>query len=101
MRPSANQPIPSSQSRRAASAGSALADLPEIAALKRRRRRLLLILLALAVSVGVGIKPAYRGVKRWRCGALAQESRELLKKGDLEEAFNRARAAHQLLPEDP
>ena len=80
---------------------SALADLPEVAALKRRRRRILWTLAALVLVAGVSAKPVYTVVKRWRCTSLAQESTELLKKGDVEQAFSRARAAHQLIPEEP
>lgn len=80
---------------------SALADLPEVAALKRRRRRILGTFAALVLVAGVSAKPVYAVVKRWRCTSLAQESTELLERGDVEQAFSRARAAHQLIPEEP
>src|SRR5689334_18864805 len=91
----------SSSNSQKTSGTSALADLPEVAALKRRRRRLLWTVVSMLVAAGVAAKPAYKVVKHWRCTKLAEESAQLLEQGDVEQAFSRARAAHQLLPEEP
>ncbi len=80
---------------------SALADLPEIAALKRRRRRILWTLSAVLLLAAVSAKPGFAAFKRWRCVKLAEESAELLGRGETEQAFSRARAAHQLIPQEP
>ncbi|RYD62216.1 MAG: hypothetical protein EOP83_15180 [Verrucomicrobiaceae bacterium] len=80
---------------------SGLADLPEVAAVKRRRKRILWTFAALLLIGGISAKPGFAAVKRWRCGKLAEESAELLDRRDVEQAFSKARAAHQLLPEEP
>ncbi len=81
--------------------GAGLADLPEVAALKRLRRRWIIALLVITLLGVLLAKPGYRAVKEWRCRAIAAESLRLLEDGRREEAFDRARAAHQLLPTEP
>lgn len=84
-----------------ASGNSALTDLPEVAAFKRRRRRILWAIAGVLLISGSAAEPAYKVVKHWRCVKLAKESADLLERREMEQAFSRARAAHQLLPEEP
>jgi tetratricopeptide (TPR) repeat protein len=78
-----------------------LADLPEVAALKRRRRRLALALLVFALLGVMVAKPCYTTFRSWRARALAADAAKLILDGQLDAALAKARSAHQLVPTEP
>ena len=77
---------------------------PQLLAEKKRRRRWLLaagLCAVAALALAFEAKPVYRAVKGWRARQMAQQAEALTAQEKWPAALGKARAAYQLMPDEP